>query len=276
MIYKGVDLLTIARVVEDSGARYEAEAPAVFPVASVSIPDEGGFTIVSKDGESRNAYAIGAEQTLTIETQAISPDFINAILYGGEEPAFFDSGLPETNYFALGFRLSMADGSHTYYSYQKGTITVNSKSVQTAQGTSATVESITYTPVVTDHVFLKTGKPSRKIVVNSNRHSVNVAGWLAIVWTPDNFLEVPAPTLNAREENGAYIVTMSTPRGTDGIYYTLDGTTPTLESPVYKEPLTLQGGAIIKAVSCAVCKNTSGVTILTLPLKDIAENPILN
>ena len=266
MIYNGVDLLTIARVVEDSGARYEAEAPAVFPVASVSIPDEGGFTIVSKDGESRNAYAVGAEQTLTIETQAINPDFLNAILYGGEEPAFFDSGLPETNYFALGFRLLLADGSYTYYSYQKGTITVNSKSIQTAQGTSATVESITYTPVITDHVFAKTGKPSRKIVVNTNRHAVNVEGWLAIVWTPDNFLEVPAPVLSAREENGAYIVSMHSTRATDSIYYTLDGTTPTTDSPTYTAPIKVNNGAIVKAVSCATCKHISSVVILTIPL----------
>lgn len=269
MLYTGVDLFTLSKVIEDSRERYEAETPTVFPVASVSLPEEGGFSYVVKDGLIRNAYAIGSDPTITIETGAISPNYLNEVLNGSEEPAFFDNGISETNYYAMGFRLLMADGSYNYYSYPKGTITVDSKTIQTKQGTTAVVENITFKPLVTNHVFDLTGKPSRKILVNTNRYAVNSAGWLAMVWTPDNFLPVPAPVVEitalAETENTA-TVAMYSLRSADTVHYTTDGTTPTADSPVYTEPITVAGGTVVKAVECATCKTLSGITSIEIPL----------
>ena len=271
MIYNGVDLFTIAKVIEDTGERYEAETPALLPVSSIDLPEEGNFTSVYKDGEVINAYAIGTEQEITVNTKAIAPEFLNDILNGKEEPAFFDTGINNTNFYALGFRLSLYDGSYTYYSYLKGTIKVNSKSIETKQGTTAVVESITFKPLSTKHKFTYNGKACRKIEVNTNKHNVVESGWLAIVWTPDNFLPVPAPIVEYTQTvDGTIEVALFSVRPTDVVRYTTDGTTPTLESEVYTEPIKLKNATAIKAMECATCKHTS--TIVSI---GVVEKPVI-
>lgn len=270
MIYDGVDLFTIAKVIEDTGERYEAETPVMLPVSFIDIPEEGSYTPVYKDGEVINAYAIGIQQEIKVNTKAIAPEFLNDILNGKEEPAFFDTGINDTNFYALGFRLSLYDGSYTYYSYLKGTIKVNSKSIETKQGTIAVVESITFNPLTTRHKFTYNGKPCRKVEVNTNKHKVFESGWLAIVWTPDNFLPVPAPIVEATATEGNIKITMLSLRNSDTVRYTLDGTTPTLDSEVYSEPILLNGATTVKAIECATSKHTSAVSTLVLEVDTLA------
>ena len=270
MIYNGVDLFTIAKVIEDSGERYEAETPVLLPVSSIDIPEEGNYTPVYKDGEVINAYAIGAQQEIKVNTKAIAPEFLNQILNGKEEPAFFDTGIHETNFYALGFKLSLYDGSYTYFSYLKGTIKVNSKSIETKQGTRAIVESITFNPLTTNHKFTYNGKPCRKVEVNTKKHKVIESGWLSIVWTPNNFLPVPAPIVEATATAGNIEITMLSLRNSDTVRYTLDGTTPTLESEVYSEPILINEPTTVKAIECAICKHKSTVSTLVLEIDTLA------
>ena len=62
------------------------------------------------------------------------------------------------------------------------------------------------------------------------------------------------PTVNAPNFSGATQfeestqVTMTGPTGSE-IHYTLDGSTPTAESPVYSEPLTLTETTVVKAIA---------------------------
>lgn len=62
------------------------------------------------------------------------------------------------------------------------------------------------------------------------------------------------PTVNAPNFSGATQfeestqVTMTGPTGSE-IHYTLDGSTPTAESPVYTEPITLSETTVVKAVA---------------------------
>ena len=172
MLYTGVDLFTIAKVKEDNRSIYEAEKPVMLPVASVELPEEGSFTAVYKDGEAINAYATGTDQEIKISTTAIAPELLNEILNGKEEPALIDTGTAGANYYALGFRLSLYDGSYTYYSFLKGTISIDPKTIETKQGTSAIVESITFKPLVTNHNFAYNNKPCRKLAVNTKKHNV--------------------------------------------------------------------------------------------------------
>ena len=262
MIYDGVDLLTIAPILQDDLTGYEAGERTLIPVNSIDIPEEGKKKPIVKDGYIVGFYKVGSEQSLTINCGAIAPELLNALLYK-ESNVVVDTGLNDINYFALGFRLLLDDGSYTYYCYQKGTITINSKSVETKQGTTATIESIVFTPAVTKHKFAYNNSPSRKIVLNTKTHNVNVAGWLAIVWTPNNLLPIPQPTIKLEKatENGAVKVELLTARATDTIYYTTDGTTPTLESTQYTEPITVSEQTVIKAIECATCKHTSAVIV---------------
>ena len=261
MLYTGVDLFTIAKVKEDNRSIYEAEKPVMLPVASVELPEEGSFTAVYKDGEAINAYATGTDQEIKINTTAIAPDLLNEILNGKEEPALIDTATAGTNYYSLGFRLSLYNGSYTYYSFLKGTISIDAKTIDTKQGTSAIVESITFKPLVTNHNFAYNNKPCRKLAVNTKKHNVDVEGWLAIQWTPDEFLPVPAPIIEIAGTSDGIEVAILSIRSTDTVRYTLDGTTPTLESKEYTEPIILNKATTIKAIECATSKHISAVAV---------------
>lgn len=262
MIYTGVDLLTIAPILQDDIAGYKAGQPALIPVSSVDIPEEGKSKAIVKDGYIIGFHKIGSEQAITINCAGIAPSLINTLLYS-ESDILIDSGLNDINYFALGFRILQSDGSYTYYSYQKGTIRVNAKTIETKQGTTATVESITFLPAVTKHNFAYNGKPSRKIEINTTSHVVNVAGWLAMAWTPDSFLPVPQPKIEVEEikKDEEFKVALLTARESDTIYYTTDGTTPTIESAQYTAPIIVNKQTVIKAIECAKSKHTSAVVV---------------
>ena len=267
MIYTGVDLFTIAKVIEDNAGAYEATAPFQLPISSIDIPEEGAYTSVYRDGEAIGAYGIGADQTIKINTKAINPEALAELLNGAEEPAFIDTGLADTKYYAIGFRLALDTGSYTYYSYLKGTISINSKSIETRQGTGATVESISFKPLVTAHRFTYNNKACRKIAVNDRAHNVVAAGWLATVWTPDNFLPIPSPSIIINEElDRTMTATIEPYMAGDTATYTLDGIAPTVDSAEYKEPIKIDRKAcsVIKAVECSTCKHTSAVAVLEL------------
>lgn len=261
MIYNGVDLLTIAPILQDDLTGYEAGQPALIPVNSIDLPEEGKSKSIVKDGYIIGFYKVGSEQSLTINCGTIAPELLNALLYK-ENSVVVDTGLNDINYFALGFRLLLDDGSYTYYSYQKGTIKINSKSVETKQGTTATIESIVFTPAVTKHKFAYNNSPSRKIVLNTKTHNVNVAGWLSIVWTPNNLLPIPQPTIEVVEISANTAkVSLLQARTTDTIYYTTDGSNPTLESAQYIAPFTVKENTKIKAIECAKSKHISAVAV---------------
>ena len=258
MLYTGVDLLTLSRVTEDSPARYSADKPIELPVSSIDFMEQGAFNPVYKDGKERGAFAVGFEPSIKINTKAISPDLLSGILNSGEEPALFDSGLSKPSYYALGFRVKKNNGSYDYCNHLKGVIEVAPKDVNVE---GAVVESLTFKPMTTEHVFDYNGKPCRSLVVNNTAKDVTPAGWLSRVWTPDNLLPVPAPAVDLGEaEGGAVAVTMRAVRSTDVVRYTTDGTTPTLESPVYTAPLAVPFGSVIRAIECAECNNVSPVT----------------
>ena len=262
MLFTGVDLLTLTKVLEDSRERYETATPSNdLPVSSIDLPDEGKYRTVYKDGMAIKVYPIGADQTIKIATASISPDVLETILNGREDSAYIDIGLSGVNYYALGFRLKNDNGTYDYYSFLKGVITVNTKTVETMQGTSVTVEGITYYPLITRHSFAYNGKPCRKIVANSQKHNIIEAGWRAIQWTPDTFLPVPAPLITIEEKGKAVEVTVLSQRPSDTIYYTIDGTIPTLESAQYIAPFTVEENTKIKAIACAPSKHISAVAV---------------
>lgn len=266
MLYTGVDMLILAKVIQDDAGGYEATTPVELPVASVNTGNEGNITPVYKDGNIINFYPVGAEQDITIETQAISPDVLNAFFYGEEgAEAYIDTGIHGVNYYSLGFRFKLTDGSYTYYSYPKGTILINSKSVKSNDNSAtAIVESIIFKAMPTIHKFEYNGKPCRKLIVNTNKHAVNPDGFKAIVWTPNNLLPVPAPILSIEEEAGTAYVMARAVREEDIVVLTTDGTTPTTETEPYNAPVPVNARMTVKAVECSTCKHTSGVAVMNV------------
>lgn len=276
MVYKGVDLLTLAKVQEDSQTDYKAEAPALIEVASIDIPEDGGTATVYKDGEAVNAYAIGSDAALKISTRAVSPDFLQMVLNGIQDTAFIDTGMTKTAFYALGFRLLLEDGTHTYWSWLKGTLSVDSKSVETEQGTAGEIEGLTFKPLVSLHEFDYNGKPCRKLVVYDKTHAVTEDGWLSKVWTPDDFIPVPAPTISVAEQFDRSVIATITPAEADlGITYTLDGTDPTMRSLPYSKPFKVERDSVIKAIAYSQSHHTSPIATLNVA-ELLTQNPILN
>ena len=261
MLHTGVDLLTLARVRQDDLAGYAAAAPVVLPVHSIDLPEEGSGKAIYKDGHVIGFHNTGKEQSITINCAAISPAVISGLL-DDDNPVFIDTGLNRINYFALGFRLLQDDGSYDYYSYQKGTIKVDAKSIETRQGTTATIERITFTPAVTSHRFAANSQPCRKISFNSKANAVDVAGWLAVVWTPDVFIPVPPPKFEITVDGENAVVTLLPARAGDSVHYTTDGTTPTPDAPQYSGPIIVSKSAVVMAVECTLSRHTSMVIVV--------------
>nr|MCR4994862.1 chitobiase/beta-hexosaminidase C-terminal domain-containing protein [Bacteroidales bacterium] len=72
---------------------------------------------------------------------------------------------------------------------------------------------------------------------------------------------------NAAAFEGSTTVSITAENGVD-IYYTLDGTDPTLESQRYSEPLTLDETTTIKAIGYVGTTLTSDVSLATVCLAD--------
>lgn len=264
MLHTGVDLLTLARVRQDDLAGYAAAAPVVLPVNSIDLPEEGSGKAIYKDGHVIGFHNTGKEQSITINCAAISPAVLSGLLYD-ENPVFIDTGLNRINYFALGFRLLQDDGSYDYYSYLKGTIKVDAKSIETRQGTAATIERITFMPAVTSHRFEANSQPCRKISFNSKDKPVDVAGWLSMVWTPDVFLPVlPPPVIEISSGYDVGTVTILTDERGAIIRYTTDGSEVNGASPIYSGPFEMTRNGIIKARVEKAGYITSDVTELSI------------
>lgn len=256
-MYTGVDMLTIAKIIKDNVGGYEATAPVLFPINSIDLKEENAVSAVVKDGRNVGTYAIATEPAIKINTKSINPAFLNDIFHNEEQPAFFDSGINQPNFYTLGYRVKKNNGSYDYCNYLKGVIEVNPKDVNNESGV---IESITFKPLTTNHVFDYNGKPCRYMVVNNTAKDIQPDAWLNTVWTPDNLLPVPAPAIDiVAEASGGVAVVMRAVRPNDTIRYTTDGTTPTLESPIYTEPLTVEMGAVVRAIECAECKAVSPV-----------------
>ena len=83
----------------------------------------------------------------------------------------------------------------------------------------------------------------------------------------------PAPTPQIAPVGGMYAtpltITITDSVQNAVIYYTTDGTTPTLSSPIYRGPFTLtqQGQASVQAIVAAGGYATSAVTIANFTLQ---------
>jgi beta-glucanase (GH16 family) len=72
---------------------------------------------------------------------------------------------------------------------------------------------------------------------------------------------VAAPTVSTTAaQNGAELVSLSTPTAGATIYYTIDGTTPTTSSPQYIAPFLVASNLTLNAIATAVGDSASSVT----------------
>lgn len=81
--------------------------------------------------------------------------------------------------------------------------------------------------------------------------------------TEDDYITVATPAISISEGEDADIVTLSCTTPNAQIRYTLDGTDPTVSSPLYTEPITINSNLTLKAVGMLRAFNFSDSEVLT-------------
>jgi phi13 family phage major tail protein len=200
--YKGCDLLLFAKITHDTKELYLAEKPArLETLCGVSLPPSRSIVQVFKDGEPIGTIGQRNDATINIKIPAIS-EKLRAYLLGEESGGdyYIDTGRANTPFFAVGFRLLQTDRSYKYFWFNKGTISINSRSIDTEQGTNTAGEEIIFTPILTNKLF--NNKPCKSVSIDSfaTTHEINANTWAATVWTPDNFNAVQPPIILANSD----------------------------------------------------------------------------
>lgn len=171
--FRGTDHLCYAEVLTDnneSGEGYTTGAVAILaPVAEISKTVETASD--TKYYDNKPALVINAEgaDTITLTVPALDLATLAAITgksYDSTLGAFLD-GERNPKYFALGYRLRLTDGTYRYVWRYKGTFGVPDETSQTENAsTDSNNQQLTYTGIMTQHVFTKSNSSQKALVVD--------------------------------------------------------------------------------------------------------------
>ena len=162
-----------------------------------------GEMAVTVDGETVQVYfdntvfaSVGREgnSELTLDGAGLRPTAIAKLNGKDVDTAtgmVFDSGEWAEKYYALGAIKDNIDGTKEYFWFLKGTFSVPDDNAKTKDDTTDTNgTSLTYTAIPTKHVFEKTGKVCKRVVMDDSDTTattkVDFSKWFESVVTPDN------------------------------------------------------------------------------------------
>lgn len=149
--------------------------------------------------------------------------------------------------------LSMSESGNIYY---------------TLDGTIPTTKSTRYYK----SLYLSTSKVLRFL-------AVDLAGNLSSVYTQKYVVDKKAPTASATPSTGSYKNTIKVTLGRNelgNIYFTLNGTTPTIRSAKYTGPFYLLTSKTLKFMAVDLAGNKSPVYTKTYTIKDITPPKIVS
>lgn len=200
--YQGFDSLFAAEITKDDATGYTAGTPfALAPAGEIAVStdrasapkyyDNQPFLIVSAEGFD--------EATLTVP---VLPIALIARLLGKivdtTTGALLDTGVTQTKYFALGYRLKFTDGTYRYVWRHKGTFRQEEESAKSQDNTTDTNNhQLIFTGITTIYKFTMpdaTKKPGKQIVVDERDAKANVSTWFTQVVTPENLTAITPVT----------------------------------------------------------------------------------
>lgn len=192
--FRGTDNLVYAEVLTDNnnvGEGYTTGAVKVLaPVAEISKSVETAQD--TKYYDNKPALTINAEgaDTITLTVPALDLETLAAITgktYDSTTGAFMD-GERTPKYFALGYRLKLTDGTYRYVWRYKGSFGIPDETSQTENnGTDSNNQTLTFTGIMTQHKFTKSGTSEKALVVDERSTSVDLSTFFAVVTTCDSF-----------------------------------------------------------------------------------------
>lgn len=190
--FRGTDNLCYAEVLTDnneSGEGYTTGAVAILaPVAEISKTVETASD--TKYYDNKPALVINAEgaDTITLTVPALDLATLAAITgksYDSSLGAFLD-GERNPKYFALGYRLRLTDGTYRYVWRYKGTFGVPDETSQTENAsTDSNNQQLTYTGIMTQHVFTKSNSSQKALVVDERDGLADLSDFFDEVTTCD-------------------------------------------------------------------------------------------
>lgn len=213
--FRGTDHLVYAPVLADNNETTGAEGTTGYvtgavkilaPVAEISKTVETASD--TKYYDNKPALVINAEgaDTITLTVPALDLETLAAITgksYDSTLGAFMD-GERTPQYFALGYRLRLTDGTYRYVWRYKGTFGVPDETSQTENAsTDSNNQQLTYTGIQTMHVFTKPNASQKALVVDERDGLADVSEFFNQVTTCDTLEAASAASVTPAPASGS-------------------------------------------------------------------------
>ena len=188
--YQGFDKLWIAEVTADTDEDYTTGTPEqLAPAGELSVTsntetatkfyDNVPFLNVVSEGATKLSITC---PVLPLKTQAL----ITGKTFDETTGSLMDSGQPNTKYFAIMYRLMFTDGSYRYVTRNKCTLSIGDESAKSKDDTTdSNGMTLNVSSISTTHIFDKTSKPSKAVIVDERDGKADVSKWYTTVTTPD-------------------------------------------------------------------------------------------
>lgn len=190
--FRGTDKLVFAEVLgddnEENGGYKTGEVKILAPVAEISKTTETGSD--TKYYDNKPALTINSEgaDTITLTISVLNLATLGEITgkkVDTETGALMD-GVATPKYFALGYRLRLTDGSYRYVWRYKGSFSIPEETSATENAdTDSNNQKLTYTGIMTQHIFTKTGTCEKALVVDERDGKADLEAFFDEVTTCD-------------------------------------------------------------------------------------------
>ena len=187
--FRGTDKLVYAEVTADNTEEYTTGAvKELAPVAEISKTVETSSD--TKYYDNKPALTINSEGADTITLTVPVLDLATLADITGKEidtatGAFMD-GESKQRYFALGYRLKLTDGTYRYVWRYKGSFGIPEETSATENAdTDTNNQELTFTGIMTQHKFTKSGKAGKALVVDERDGKADVSTFFDQVTTCD-------------------------------------------------------------------------------------------
>lgn len=197
VLTRGLSDIYVAEVLNDDNeleGGYKTGTPfKLIPAGEMTIsPDSEVAQVYYDNGVFASVGREGASE-ITISGAGLRPA-ARAVLNGKDVDeatgAVFDSGDFTEKYYAFGGKKKNLDGTFEYFWFTKGTFSVPEESAKTEDdSTDTNGTELTYSAIQTQHVFTKTNKKCKRVVMDdsaSGTTKVDFTKWFTNVVTPDN------------------------------------------------------------------------------------------
>ena len=189
--FRGISDVYVAKVLTDNEEGITFDTPErLMYVARVGKEVSSDSSSLFYDNKAMAVINSEGADAITIEGSALELSMLAKItgkVYDEALDMFVDSER-SVDYFALGYKEKMLDGTYRYNWRMKGTFAIPSVESNTENdGTDSNGQTVNFTGVYTEHKFEKANnKPAKGIVVSDA--SADVSDWFEAVKTPDDIV----------------------------------------------------------------------------------------